>query len=175
MNQWHIVYLGNPKRLNHLVEALRMVTKDCTVWIPTQKIFHRLKGKAFQVDKPLFPSYIFFNFQYKENIGINEVEEIVGTSSGGILLKAPGAVMPTTLTDEEVSRIKLLAEEKQNIETLAEEHGLHIDDMVEILTGQFLGMTGRISEIHREKVIVEVEMFNRKTQVAVDPIYCNKK
>ena len=168
-NSWHIIYVGDPKRIHHLPDAISSVTKDYTLWIPTRKLIQRTRGKDIEVERSLCPGYAFVKF----SINPQEVETQVKTATGGYFLKHPGTFDPCVVSDIEIQDLKSQEMEHQNPKSLAESFNLMEGQLVEIKNGPFIGAKGIIKLIKRSKVVIEVKIFGRGVLAEVDPTSCH--
>ena len=169
VNSWYVIYVGDPKRVRHLPDAIGSVTKDYTLWIPTRKLIQRTRGKNVEVDRSLFPGYAFVKFE----IDPKEAEDIVKTFTGGYFLKNPGTSEPSAVSDIEIKYLKSQEMEHQSPKSLAESYNLVEGQTVEIKNGPFIGAKGVIQQIKRSKVVVEVRIFGRGVLAEVDPTSCH--
>lgn len=180
--KWFIAFINDPKKRAALPEAMKSATRDFTIWAPTRQEVRekkdnrggnnqgrRVNNTTDFVVKPLFPGYVFLNFEHSDN----SVEDAIKAQCGGFLLYAPGAKEPEPLTAEQVEYIKELTEEQNAPKTMADRYNFQIGQEVEIASGPFFGQKGRILEIKRATVIVEVELFGRNAvRAEVTPSQC---
>jgi transcription antitermination factor NusG len=109
------------------------------------------------------------NFDYQSS----GVEDAIKAQCGGFLLYAPGAESPEPLTEDQVTHIKNLAEEQNSPKTMADRYNFQVGQEVEIASGPLFGQKGRISEIKRATVIVDIACFGREeVRAEVAPNQC---
>lgn len=180
--KWYVAFINDPKKRAALPSAMQSVTRDFTIWAPTRQEVRekkenrggnnqgrRVTNTTDFVVKPLFPGYVFLNFDYASS----GVEDAIKAQCGGYLLYAPGADNPEPLTEEQVSHIKQLAEEQNAPRSMADRYNFQLGQEVEIAGGPLFGQKGFIREIKRATVIVEVAMFGRETvRAEVTPNQC---
>ena len=169
VNNWYIIYVGDPKRMKHLANAINTVTLDYALWIPTKRIIQRTRGKNVEVDRFLFPGYAFVKF----SINPKETESIIKTTTGGYFLKNPGTIDPVKISDIEIQYLKSQEMANQSPKSIAESLNLEEGQTVEIKNGPFIGINGVIKQIKRSKIIVEVRIFGRGVLAEVDPSSCH--
>jgi transcriptional antiterminator NusG len=166
--KWYVAFVGDQKRISALPAAIKSVVLDSAVWIPEKKVYLKIRGKNRELLRPLFPGYVFINV----DIEAGQVEEAIQTSCGGHLLKHPGCSYPASLSDSEMKHIRKVADDKSSPQSIADRYELEIGQKVEITTGPFLGIVGKIQYMKKDKVVVEVSVFGRDVLAEVDPASC---
>ena len=179
--QWFIAFISDNKKRAALPGAMQSVTRDYTIWVPTRQEIREHKenrggtnkGKRVRnttdfVTRPLFPQYVFINFDYRAS----GVEEALKTQCSGYLLYAPGMDEPQPLTEEQVTYIKKLTEEHNHPKSMTERYNFTLGQEVEIATGPFFGQKGRINFIKKSTVIVEFQFLGRTVNAEVTPSQC---
>ena len=168
-NSWYIIYVGDPKRVRHLPNAIKSVTSDYSLWMPTKRIIQRTRGKDIEVERFLFPGYAFVRMR----IDPKELEYNLRTTTGGYFLKNPGTSEPSMVPDTDIQYLRGKEMENQSPKSLAESYNLVEGQTVEIKNGPFIGAKGIIKKIKRSKVVVEVKIFGRGVDAEVDPTSCH--
>lgn len=179
--EWYICYIGDPRKRVALPTAMNSVTTDFAIWIPTRaelKVKKENRGGARiresapltnYVVKPLFPSYVFVNFDWEAGGAADAVK----SQCNGFFLSRPGEENPYPLTDDEVSNIKELSKQQSSPQSVADKYNFRLGQEVEIATGPFFGQKGLIMEVKRHTVVVQVSMFGREAvSVEVMPEQC---
>lgn len=117
-------------------------------------------GVAKDKQYRLFPTYIFLEMDYDDSIwhylrGIRGVVKIIGNGN-----------RPTPVPTKEVEDMKKSAEDGSFISKTP----FKMDEMVRIVEGSFNGCIGNIVKIDEDKnkVTVNVMVFNRETPVEID-------
>ena len=167
-DSWYIIYVGDSKRIRHLPIAIKSITSEYSLWIPTKRVIQRTRGKDIEVERFLFPGYVFV----KLNIDPKIAESTVKTATGGYFLKNPGTSEPRMVSDTEIQYLRGQEMEHQSPKSLAESYNLVEGQTVEIKNGPFIGAKGIIKQIKRSKVVVEVNIFGRGVLAEVDPTSC---
>ena len=151
--KWYVfkVQSGKEKKTKELIEKELSLNKKesviSTLLIPSQKTIQIRKGKKINVDKNLFPGYLFIECE-----SINEVESNIKHVNGvASILKQP-------LTKTEVDRMLGQEEVKENDETV------FLNQTVKIIEGPFDSFIGTIKELDdkKKKAKVVVLVFGRE-------------
>lgn len=180
--EWYIAYIGDPKKRPALPTAMQSVTSDYALWVPTRAEIRvkkenrggnnqgrRVTNLTDYVTKPLFPGYVFINFDWSDGGAADAVK----AQCGGFFLHAPGMEDPKPLSEQEVSYIKDLSKQQSQPKSIAEKYNFSLGQEVEIATGPFFGQKGLIMEVKRHTVVVEVSWFNREAvRVEITPEQC---
>ena len=167
MAQWYIVhtYTGYENRvatdLATMVEARGMQELIQEIKIPMQTVTQISNGVEREVERIVFPSYVFVKM-----IVTDESWYVVRNIRGCTGLVGSGLV-PVPLTEEEVVRFGLEGNG-------AQEHGVevsyHEGDNVKIISGPLEGYSGVIKSIDlaNNNVCVVLSMFGRETPVELE-------
>lgn len=151
--KWYVIKVqsGKEKKTKELIEKELSLNKKesviSTLLIPSQKTIQIRKGKKINVDKNLFPGYLFIECE-----SINEVESNIKHVNGvASILKQP-------LTKTEVDRMLGQEEVKENDETV------FLNQTVKIIEGPFDSFIGTIKELDdkKKKAKVVVLVFGRE-------------
>lgn len=151
--KWYVIKVasGKEKKTKELIEKELSLNKKesviLTLLIPSQKSVQIRKGKKINVDKNIFPGYLFVECE-----SINEVESNIKHINGvASILKQP-------LTKNEVDRMLGQEEVKENDETV------FLNQTVKIIDGPFNSFIGTIKELDdkKQKAKVVVLVFGRE-------------
>jgi len=151
--KWYVIKVqsGKEKKTKELIEKELSLNKKesviSTLLIPSQKTIQIRKGKKINVDKNLFPGYLFIECE-----SINEVESNIKHVNGvASILKQP-------LTKTEVDRMLGQEEVKENDETV------FLNQTVKIIEGPFDSFIGTIRELDdkKQRAKVAVLVFGRE-------------
>ena len=165
--QWYIVhtYTGYENRvatdLATMVEARGMQDYICDIKIPMQTVTQITNGVEREVERIIFPSYVFVKM-----IVTDESWYVVRNTRGCTGLVGSGLV-PVPLTETEVARFGLEGDS-------AQEHGVEVSyrvgDNVKIISGPFESFGGVIKSIDLENnnVCVMISAFGRETPVELE-------
>ncbi|MCB2153560.1 transcription termination/antitermination protein NusG [bacterium] len=142
------------------VEGLR--DKLGEVIVPEEKIVEIKEGKKREHARNIMPGYVFVQMEENEEL-FKLTEEIKGVSG---FVGAGGARTP--LSDEEVTNIRGLVEEKKDKPRAEIKHRL--GDQVKVIEGPFASFVGTIDNIDydKAKLRVMVSIFGRSTPVELD-------
>lgn len=150
--------------LEKLIENNNLQNNIFEIQIPTEETLEeKANGKKKIVERKKFPCYVFLKM-----IFTNDIWYLVTNTRGVTGFVGPQG-RPLPLTDEEVARNGL--ENPKNVEIDFIE-----GDTVQILNGPLESFTGKVVSINKgtQKVMVNVEMFGRSTDVEVDFIQVKK-
>jgi transcriptional antiterminator NusG len=132
--------------------------------IPTEETLEeKANGKKKIVERKKFPCYVFLKMIYS-----NDIWYLVTNTRGVTGFVGPQG-RPLPLTDEEVARMGL--------EEVAVEIDFNVGDTVQIVSGpleSFSGVVTNIIDGAAQKVMVNVEMFGRKTDVELNFVQVKK-
>lgn len=161
--KWYVIHTYSTYELAVRDNILKMVENTglqdqiFDVVVPQEEEVVETKTKRKTVLRKKFPTYVFIKMinnahNYYMVTRIHGVTGFVG--AGG---------KPEALTPEEVRRNRL---EKVNAEDL----GLKIDDVVNIISGAFQGHSGVVSELDLEHGIVKVTLllFGKPTPIELE-------
>ena len=122
----------------------------------------KASGKKKIVERKKFPCYVFLKMIYS-----NDIWYLVTNTRGVTGFVGPQG-RPLPLTDEEVARMGL--------EEVAVEIDFTVGDTVQIVSGPLESFVGKVMSIidGQQKVMVNVEMFGRKTDVELNFVQVKK-
>ncbi len=147
--------------------------------IPTERVQEKKNGKTRTVTKKFFPGYVLIEIAlYDETKGIDPVtrKKAVIERTWQFLRSTPGFIgfvggeRPMPLRQDEVDAI-LSNKPADAAEKPRPKVDYHINEIVKVNDGPFLGLTGTVNMVDPDKgkLKVEVSIFNRK--VLVDAEY----
>jgi len=171
---WHIVYVGDPRKIGIVQETLKTAYPDCKIWIPYKVIYRKIQRKTKKnpspyQKRPIFSGYLFVKFKCNNGLLEDQLNEIQLSS----ILKMPGSREPYTLTEKEYSAIKVMEANQMTEQGILKAYDIKEGDVVKILHGPFLGYKGKVLEVKKGKVKVEVKIFGRSVPAEVDPNLCS--
>lgn len=160
--RWYVVhtYSGYENKVaNDLVTTVEnrglqdMITE---VKVPTEIVTEKTDDKVKEVERKLFPGYVFIKMIYTD-----ETWYVVRNIRGCTGFVGPSS-KPVPLTDEEVYRL--------GVETRVVELNYQVGDSVRIIDGPLEDFIGVVDEIDVDKnyVRVTVSMFGRETPVELE-------
>ena len=150
--------------LEKLIENNNLQDRICDIQILTEETLEeKANGKKKVVERKKFPCYVFIKMIYS-----NELWYMITNTRGVTGFVGPqGRLLP--LTEEEVARLGL--EHPQNVEV-----DFVVGDVVTIISGPLESFSGKVVSLNRtaQKVMVNVEMFGRSTDVEVEFVQVKK-
>ncbi len=150
--------------LEKLIENNNLQENIFEIKIPTEETLEeKANGKKKIVERKKFPCYVFLKMIYS-----NDIWYLVTNTRGVTGFVGPQG-RPLPLTDEEVARMGL--------EEVAVEIDFNVGDTVQIVSGPLESFTGVVTSILdgvAQKVMVNVEMFGRKTDVELNFVQVKK-
>jgi transcriptional antiterminator NusG len=149
--------------LEKLIENNNLQENIYEIQIPTEETLEeKANGKKKVVERKKFPCYVFLKMIYS-----NDIWYLVTNTRGVTGFVGPQG-RPLPLTEEEVARMGL------------DKIALSIDfaegDTVRIVSGPLESFVGKVLTLNEatQKVMVNVEMFGRNTDVEVDFVQVKK-
>ena len=149
--------------LEKLIENNNLQENIFEIQIPTEETLEeKANGKKKVVERKKFPCYVFLKMIYS-----NDIWYLVTNTRGVTGFVGPQG-RPLPLTEEEVARMGL------------DKIALSIDfaegDTVRIVSGPLESFVGKVLTLNEatQKVMVNVEMFGRNTDVEVDFVQVKK-
>ena len=149
--------------LEKLIENNNLQENIFEIKIPTEETLEeKANGKKKIVERKKFPCYVFLKMIYS-----NDIWYLVTNTRGVTGFVGPQG-RPLPLTDEEVARMGL--------EEVAVEIDFNVGDTVQIVSGPLESFTGVVTNLDGvgQKVMVNVEMFGRKTDVELTFVQVKK-
>lgn len=155
MNQWYALYT-KPRHEKKVHDLL--LEKQFDVFLPLIKQTRRWKDRKKKVDMPLFSSYIFVNFDFKNRFDVLQTRGIVKI----VNFSGEPAVVPQWQIDS----LKKMLEfpESLQIET-------HISpgEIVEITEGPMRGMRGSVRRIkNEERLVLTIDGIMQTVSVEIE-------
>ena len=174
--QWYVVntYSGHENKVKEKLEmrasSMNMEDKICRVVVPEETVVEEKNGISKEKIKKLFPGYILV-----EMVMTDEAWFVVRNTPGvtGFIGSSGKGAKPTPLQPYEVENILSsmgITRAKLNL-------ALTEGDNVEIISGPFVGMSGKIESINQDEKIanVLVDLFGQETSVEVELGQIEKK
>ena len=167
--RWYVIHTNSSYEarvkdsLEKLIENNNLQENIFEIKIPTEETLEeKANGKKKIVERKKFPCYVFLKMIYS-----NDIWYLVTNTRGVTGFVGPQG-RPLPLTDEEVLRMGL--------EEVAVEIDFTVGDTVQIVSGPLESFTGVVMSIveGQQKVMVNVEMFGRKTDVELSFVQVKK-
>ncbi|MEJ2544916.1 MAG: UpxY family transcription antiterminator [Calditrichaceae bacterium] len=155
MNKWYALYT-RPRHEKKVLELL--LEKKQEVFLPTVTQIRLWKDRKKKVEMPLFPSYIFVNFDYRNRFDILQTHGVVKV----VNFKGEPAMVP----DWQIESLKTMLEHP---ETLRTENFVKPGETVEVTQGPFKGMRGMVKTLKGDtRLIVTIEGIMQSVSVEID-------
>lgn len=152
---WYVVWATTTKEHQLLEHMERELDKKLynSVWLPTKVEKRKFKGEWQDVEKLLFPGYMFLDTDCIEDTAaeLRRYPECIG------ILKVDDEYVPITKKEEDILHKLTGAGGKMDVSV-----GYIEDGRVRILSGPLFGMEQYIISVdkHKRMVKVEMELFN---------------
>lgn len=145
--------------------------------IPTEKVSEKKNGRKRTVVRRVFPGYVLCELAlYDEKKGYDEHgRKAIYERTWQFLRETPGVIgfvggeRPVPLKKSEVDAV-LSDKPASGVDVERPKVQISVDETVKIIDGAFMGLTGQVSMVDpdKDKLKVEVNIFNRKVQVDVE-------
>ena len=143
---------------------------DCLkeVLVPIETVSEVKNGKKKQRDRKFYPGYVFVEMKLFDRHGILLKDPWYKIKETDGVINFIGRDNPTPLADDEIGRILRQVQEADGKEVPKVNFG--IGEVVKILDGPFMNLTGEIDEIDLAKgtLKVSVSIFGRFTPVELE-------
>jgi transcription antitermination factor NusG len=152
--QWFAVQTRHQHE-KRIAERLRFTEME--TFLPLHRAVHHWKnGVHADVELPLFPCYLFTRIKTSQRLRL--------LREPGIISIAASNSSPTPIPDEDICRLRLLADSVK-----AEPHPyLAIGERVKIITGPLAGMEGiLVRKKHELRVVISIEIIMRSITLEV--------
>ncbi len=168
---WYILhsYAGMESKVQEnimrRVEAHHFEERVSQVLVPKEKRHEFQKGRRVEVEKIIFPSYVFVEMELDE-----ETWSVVRHTPGVIgFVNINGHPVP--MTEKEVEGVRNRVEEG-----MVPKFSLEVNQKVEVASGPFEGLKGIINAIYpdKDKARLTVGFFGRDVVVEVDTAQLKK-
>ena len=138
------------------------------VLVPIETVSEVKNGKKRQRDRKFYPGYVFVEMKLYDDQGTLKKEPWYKVKDTDGVINFIGKENPTPLRDDEISRILNQVDEAKGKEV--QKVQFTIGEVVKILDGPFLNLTGEIEEIDPAKgtLKVSVSIFGRFTPVELE-------
>lgn len=155
---WYLVDMGNPANEEALNRSFRRHDLVVEVWVPKFSTSKKLKKKVRPMQKPIFGTYAYICCEMSREIE-DAVEEVSGCY---VVPSASNNILP--LSEEEMQQVRetAITYQKQGLGTIIQK-----EDKVEIISGSFAGYSAKVKAIIKERVIVEITVFDRSVPVTL--------
>ncbi len=156
MKNWYALYT-RPRHEKKVFEILS--NKSNEVFLPLLKTRRQFKDRKREVELPLFPSYIFSKFEFKERFSILETHGVIKI----VNFQGNAAVV----AEWQIESLKQILE---NPETLQLETYFKQGDVVEVKEGPFKGLRGTVKQLRGEsRLAITIDGIMQSISVEIDP------
>jgi transcriptional antiterminator RfaH len=156
MINWYALYT-RPRHEKKSFELL--LEKGANAYLPLLKTTRLFKNRKREVELPLFPSYLFCQFEYKNRFPILETHGIIKI----INFNGTPAIVPEWQID---SMKTILA----NPQSLRLEKYFRQGDWVEVKSGPFKGLKGIVLHVKGEsRLAIMIDGIMQSISVEIDP------
>lgn len=154
-NNWYAVY--TIVRHEKAVYS-SLLDKSINTYLPIREVVNRWKDRNKKVLLPLFPGYIFVNFDLKDKLNVLTTKGVVR------ILGVNGNPIP--IPDQQINSIKGLLESNLNYDPY---QYLVEGKEVEVVNGPLTGSRGKVIERRGQyRLILSVDLIQRAVSVEVD-------
>ena len=156
MQNWYALYT-RPRHEKKAYELL--LEKGATAYLPLLKTTRIMKSRKREVELPLFASYLFCKFEYKNRFPILETHGIIKI----INFNGKPAVVP----EWQIESLKTIL---ANPQSLRLESYFRQGDIVEVKSGPFKGLRGTVTYVKGEsRLAIMIEGIMQSISVEIDP------
>ncbi|MDQ2686341.1 MAG: transcription termination/antitermination protein NusG [Armatimonadota bacterium] len=164
---WYAVhtYSGHEKKVKTNIErralTMGMKNKVFDILVPTEKESRVRQGKKSEIDRKVFPGYVFVQMVLDDNTWY-----LVKSTTG--VIGFVGDAKPTIVKDSEVRDIRQAIEQSETKPILRPVW--QVGQAVRVNSGPFADFNGSIQEINdpKNKVKVLISIFGRDTPVELE-------
>lgn len=144
-------------RREGLIEAL-LSGKGYRTFLPTWTVHRRLSGRTKEVRSPLFPGYIFCQFD-----AVNRLPILV---TPGVLSVVGRGRVPVPVEDREISAVEAMVASGLPTEPCS---FLEVGQRVRVEDGALCGLEGILTSFKgRQKIVVSVTLLRRSVALEID-------
>jgi transcription antitermination factor NusG len=153
---WYAVYT----RANHEKTVAEQLANRCIEhFLPLYSTVRRWKDRRVQLERPLFPGYVFVQLALREKLRVLEIPSVAR------LVGFEGH--PTPLPELEITQIRRFLASGY----LAEPHSyLRAGDRVRVVSGPLQGMEGiLLKKRSTYRFVISIDLIMRSVSVQIDP------
>ena len=138
------------------------------ILVPIETVSEVKNGKKKQRDRKFYPGYVFVEMKLFDQVGNLKKKPWYKIKETDGVINFIGRENPTPLADDEIGRILKQVNEAEGKEVPKVKFA--VGEVVKILDGPFLNLTGEIEEIDPQKgtLKVSVSIFGRYTPVELE-------
>jgi len=148
MKKWYPLYT---RSRFEKVAYDNLIAAGYEAYLPMQKTLRQWSDRKKWVDMPLFKSYVFTKIETKQ------VQKVISVRGVSRFIYFNG--QPASMRDQDIELIKKLLENNIPIDI---EDGLpDIGESITLTEGVLAGYKGKVTGVSSNKIIVELEEFNK--------------
>jgi transcription antitermination factor NusG len=152
---WYALYT-RPRHEKKVYSFL--IEKDFIAFLPLRERVKQWKDRKMKIEVPLFSSYVFSDFNYRNRFEILETQGIIKI----IHFHGKPAVIP----DWQIDSLKKMLESPA---TLRLESYVRLGEMVEVMEGPFKGLRGMVDMRKNEhRLILTLDGIMQSVSVEID-------
>ncbi|MEO7714860.1 MAG: transcription termination/antitermination protein NusG [Capsulimonas sp.] len=167
LKHWYAVhtYSGHEKKvktnIERRAETMGLKGKVYEILVPTEKETRVRAGKKSEIDRKVFPGYVFIEMILDDNTWY-----LVKSTTG--VIGFVGDAKPTPVKNSEIAAIRSALAESETRPLIRPAWSL--GQAVRVMSGPFADFTGSIQEINapKDKVKVLISIFGRDTPVELE-------
>jgi transcription elongation factor/antiterminator RfaH len=155
MKNWYALYT-RPRHEKKAYDLL--IEKGENAYLPLLKTVRIYKNRKKKVELPLFPSYMFCEFEYKKRFDILETHGIIKI----VNFNGEPAIVPNW-------QIEAMQTMLTNPESLRLENYFRQGELVEVLSGPFKGLQGTVVNKKGEsRLVITIDGIMQTLSVEID-------
>ena len=155
MENWYALYT-RPRHEKKAYDLL--VEKGESVYLPLLSTVRQYKNRKKKVELPLFPSYMFCQFEYKERFSILETHGIIKIVS----FNGKPAIVP----DWQIEAMQTVLSNPQSLKL---ENYFRQGDLVEVMSGPFKGLKGTVvNKKGGARLVITIDGIMQTLSVEID-------
>ncbi|PTP17561.1 transcription/translation regulatory transformer protein RfaH [Vibrio splendidus] len=156
MKAWYLLYC---KRHEQMRAEIHLKNQGVDCYYPKFRVNKMKKGKIISSTEPLFPSYIFIQFDYEIGPSFTSIRSTRGVVDFVRKGNVPIEVDASLITSLENLTVKANVEQKKN------KRG----DVIKIKRGQFSGVEAVFYESGGDaRSIILINLINTRTKVSIE-------
>jgi transcription antitermination factor NusG len=158
---WYAVYT-RPRWEKKVSE--RLTEKGLSNYCPLNKVVHKWHDRKKVVLEPLFRMYVFVQIELPEQMIVREVE--------GVLSFVRSEGRPAVIRDVEIEAIRDFLKDHMNV--TVENVSVAPNDLVRISSGPFMYQEGRVIEVNKKTVKINLPSLRVALYAEVDKAIVSK-
>jgi transcriptional antiterminator NusG len=165
-NVWYLLKVIPGKERTLTQEFNRLISLDKIKNVnrfvcPTEKDVRVVRNKKVTREKVIYSGYIYF--ETNEKLGDEDLKIIANLQH---VMSMMGDKKPIVLRDDDIK--KVLKDETLDSYRFNKLTTFNVGETIMIIDGPFKSFEGKISELHGDKVLLEVKIFGRNTNVELN-------